>query len=90
MTQNKTNDSLSDMEFSTLDLQDSVRRGLINAKFTYCTPIQALTLPIGLQGGDVAGQAQTGTGKTATFLIALFTQILSNPPEKGRKKSRGF
>ena len=65
MSDSKTSNPLSDLAFSSLDLLPSVREGLSRAGFTYCTPIQALTLPPGLQGKDVAGQAQTGTGKTA-------------------------
>ena len=48
--------------------------------FTRCTPIQAQTLPVALAGHDVAGQAQTGTGKTAAFLIALFNRLLTEAP----------
>jgi ATP-dependent RNA helicase RhlB len=49
------------------------------AGFELCTPIQAETLPIALAGRDVAGQAQTGTGKTAAFLVALFSDLLKRP-----------
>ncbi|HSG65908.1 MAG TPA: DEAD/DEAH box helicase [Gammaproteobacteria bacterium] len=57
-------------------------RGVEAAGFSHCTPIQAKTLPIALAGRDVAGQAQTGTGKTAAFLIALFCQLDKQaPPE---------
>ena len=62
MSDPKTSNPLSDLAFSSLDLLPSVQEGLSQAGFTYCTPIQALTLPPGLQGKDVAGQAQTGTG----------------------------
>jgi ATP-dependent RNA helicase RhlB len=62
-----------------LDLPEAVRRGIADAEFTHCTPIQASTLPLALAGRDVAGQAQTGTGKTAAFLIATFTRLLQNP-----------
>ena len=54
-------------------------QGIVDAGFTYCTPIQAQTLPIALQGRDVAGQAQTGTGKTAAFLVALYQSLLTKP-----------
>ena len=57
-------------------------QGIIDAGFTYCTPIQAQTLPLALQGRDVAGQAQTGTGKTAAFLVALFQSLLSKPGDR--------
>jgi len=59
-------------------------QGIRDAGFTYCTPIQAQTLPAALQGRDIAGQAQTGTGKTAAFLVALFQSLLSKPAPSGR------
>jgi len=62
--------------FSTLDLPEPVLKGIEAAGFTHCTPIQELTLPTILEGRDVAGQAQTGTGKTAAFLIGCFTRLL--------------
>jgi ATP-dependent RNA helicase RhlB len=54
--------------------------GLDRLGYTHCTPIQERTLPITLAGRDVAGQAQTGTGKTAAFLISVFTRLLRTPP----------
>jgi ATP-dependent RNA helicase RhlB len=62
--------------FESFTLPDSVRAGLRGAGFTHCTPIQERALPIALAGRDVAGQAQTGTGKTAAFLITTFTRLL--------------
>ncbi len=70
------------MEFASLDLPESVMRGIQAAAFTTCTPIQEETLPIALRGRDVAGQAQTGTGKTAAFLIAIFTRLLRQPDRR--------
>ena len=64
--------------FDDFPLPDAVRAGLGAAGFTHCTPIQAKVLPLTLAGRDVAGQAQTGTGKTAAFLISLFTRLLEN------------
>ena len=58
--------------------------GIRDAGFTVCTPIQAQTLPIALAGRDVAGQAQTGTGKTAAFLVALYQSLLTRPPGPNR------
>ncbi|HYM42054.1 MAG TPA: DEAD/DEAH box helicase [Steroidobacteraceae bacterium] len=58
--------------------------GIRQAGFSQCTPIQAHTLPIALAGHDVAGQAQTGTGKTAAFLIALYQALLTRPAPHGR------
>ncbi|HEX4051671.1 MAG TPA: DEAD/DEAH box helicase [Steroidobacteraceae bacterium] len=75
---------LSSLTFSTLPLADSLMQGIVDAGFTYCTPIQAQTLPLALQGRDVAGQAQTGTGKTAAFLVALYQSLLTRPAPPGR------
>src|SRR5688572_9654105 len=75
---------LSDLEFSSLNLAESVARGIADAGFAHATPIQAETLPIALKGQDVAGQAQTGTGKTAAFLVALFNRLLTRPAEPTR------
>jgi ATP-dependent RNA helicase RhlB len=61
-----------------------MQAGIRDAGFTECTPIQAQTLPIALQGHDVAGQAQTGTGKTAAFLVALYQTLLKHPPHASR------
>src|ERR1700734_1121582 len=65
--------------FQSFGLAPLVMEGIRDAGFTVCTPIQAQTLPIALAGRDVAGQAQTGTGKTAAFLIALFNRLLTGP-----------
>jgi len=75
---------LSDLTFASLDLVPSVAQGIKDAGFVRATPVQAMTLPIALLGKDVAGQAQTGTGKTAAFLVALFQRLLTNPPAPGR------
>jgi len=50
-----------------------------------CTPIQAETLPVALAGKDVAGQAQTGTGKTAAFLVAVYNHLLTHEADEHRK-----
>ena len=76
MTENKLTKPLTDIDFPSLDLHPTIISGLGSAKFTHCTPIQALTLPVALRGDDVAGQAQTGTGKTAAFLLVIFNQLL--------------
>lgn len=77
---------LSDLRFDTLDLHSEIIAGVRDAGFEYCTPIQAGTLPIALKGEDVAGQAQTGTGKTAAFLIAAYQKLLSSPRENSDEK----
>ncbi len=65
--------------FSELVMPEALMAGVQTAGFTKCTPIQAGTLPLALQGKDVAGQAQTGTGKTAAFLLATFNRLLTEP-----------
>ena len=76
---------LTDITFSSFDLHPSLLAGLEAAGFTRCTPIQAMTLPVALAGRDVAGQAQTGTGKTLAFLIAAINRILTRPALAERK-----
>src|SRR5580700_6787681 len=75
---------LSQLTFDSLTIPESVKRGIAEQGFTRATPIQAQTLPIALAGRDVAGQAQTGTGKTAAFLIALFNRLLTGPASANR------
>lgn len=76
-----TTEHLSQQRFADLPLNPKVLSALQNKGFEYCTPIQALSLPITLQGKDVAGQAQTGTGKTMAFLTATFHHLLEHQPE---------
>ncbi len=73
--------------FDSLGLTPPVLQGIRDAGFAHCTPIQAQTLPIALAGRDVAGQAQTGTGKTAAFLVALYHTLLTHPAPAGRTKA---
>jgi ATP-dependent RNA helicase RhlB len=75
---------LSQLTFDSLIIPESVKHGIAEQGFTRATPIQAQTLPIALAGRDVAGQAQTGTGKTAAFLIALFNRLLTTPAAPNR------
>ncbi len=81
-----TTTHLSEVAFSDLDLDPTVLEGVVNAGFTQCTPIQAQTLPLAINGRDVAGQAQTGTGKSAAFLLAMFQKLVAHP-DKERKDS---
>jgi ATP-dependent RNA helicase RhlB len=76
---------LTDITFSSFELHPALQAGLEAAGFTRCTPIQALTLPITLAGRDVAGQAQTGTGKTLAFLVTVINRLLSKPALAERK-----
>jgi ATP-dependent RNA helicase RhlB len=70
---------LTDVSFSSFDLHPDLLAGLESAGFLRCTPIQALTLPLALAGRDIAGQAQTGTGKTLAFLVATIDRLLKRP-----------
>ena len=71
---NKTH--LTETKFSDLPLQEPILRGLDANGYTHCTPIQELTLPVSLTNKDIAGQAQTGTGKTLAFLLATFNRLM--------------
>ena len=70
---------LTETRFDEFNLPAEALAGLKDAGFEYCTPIQAQTLPVSLTGRDVAGQAQTGTGKTAAFLVTVLNGLLSEP-----------
>jgi len=70
--------------FHDLALDPRIMRAIAGLKFSYCTPIQALTLPGSLQGEDIIGRAQTGTGKSAAFLITIFARLLASPPKERR------
>lgn len=72
------------MDFEALNLPPPVLQGIRDAGFVRPTPIQEAALPLALRGKDVAGQSQTGTGKTAAFLIAIFTRLLREPERPGR------
>lgn len=79
---------LTDITFSDLDIPAVLMQGIEEAGFLKCTPVQAETLPLALQGRDVAGQAQTGTGKTAAFLIAVYKHLLTHTADAKRKPSQ--
>ena len=64
------------MQFTELDLEPAILRAIDDIGFEACTPIQSEALPLALAGHDVAGQAQTGTGKTAAFLLATLNRLL--------------
>lgn len=81
-------DQFSDTAFDDLPLAAPLKQAAREIGFEYCTPIQAACLPIALAGHDVAGQAQTGTGKTAAFLLALFHRLINEPPPANRKASQ--
>jgi ATP-dependent RNA helicase RhlB len=73
------------MKFEDLDLHSKIREGIRDAGFTQCTEVQEKTLLPSLKGKDVAVQSQTGTGKTAAFLITIFQLLLEDENFKGKK-----
>ena len=79
---------ITEQKFANLGLQPQVIKGLEQKGFEFCTPIQAQALPVLLAGRDIAGQAQTGTGKTLAFLTATFNHLLTTPENEGRKPTQ--
>ncbi|MBU0730508.1 MAG: DEAD/DEAH box helicase [Proteobacteria bacterium] len=71
--------------FHDLSLPNEIIHAIADTGFQYCTPIQAEMLSSTITGSDATGRAQTGTGKTAAFLITILTTILSKAPPQGRK-----
>ncbi|GLR72416.1 ATP-dependent RNA helicase RhlB [Agaribacter marinus] len=69
---------LTDTTFDSLPIHPQLLSALKEENYTQCTPIQEMSLPQLLAGQDIAGQAQTGTGKTMTFLLATFHHLLNN------------
>lgn len=79
---------LTDQHFDQYKLPESLLQGLNQAGFKQCTPIQAKSLPLSLDGIDVAGEAQTGTGKTIAFLVAVYNRLLTQPASPQRKPNQ--
>ena len=80
-----TEKHLTDQKFDDFNLADTLKKGVADAGFEFCTPIQASALPVALEGRDVAGQAQTGTGKTIAFLLACCNYLLITPVPENKK-----
>ena len=72
------------MYFDELDLSDDILDALDAMRFEECTPIQEQTIPIILEGGDLIACAQTGTGKTAAYLLPVIDRI-ADDPDRGDK-----
>ncbi|MGL4474820.1 MAG: DEAD/DEAH box helicase, partial [Shewanella sp.] len=79
---------LSTQKFANLPLHPQVLEALNENGFEFCTPIQAMSLPILLNHHDLAGQAQTGTGKTMAFLVATFNHLLTVADVEGRQTNQ--
>jgi len=82
------NHHLTETRFNSFDLDPYLLKGLDEAGYEFCTPIQAQSIPIALTGKDVAGEAQTGTGKTAAFMVACFNQLITKPSHDKRQKNQ--
>ncbi len=76
--------------FTDFDLPNELNRAIDDLGFTRCTPVQTATLPYSIDGRDIIAQAQTGTGKTAAFLISIITYHLENPELKERVAGTPF
>ena len=72
------------MRFQDFDLPSEVLHGIADLGFQYCTEIQALSLQNALDGKNIAGKAQTGSGKTAAFLVAILTRYLRTPESRAK------
>lgn len=81
---------LTEHRFIDFPIHTNVLNALNSKGFEYCTPIQAKTFPITLNGNDIAGQAQTGTGKTLAFLIATFNHLLNHEIETAKNQPRAL
>ena len=79
-----------DSEFAKLDLPDPINRAIARLSFNDCTPVQREVLPHALDGHDIIAQAQTGTGKTAAFLLTLIGYHLENPEDEPRRNGTPF
>ena len=71
--------------FHDFDLPSEVMHGIADLGFKYCTEIQALSLEQALAGKNIAGKAQTGSGKTAAFLVAILTRYLRTPENRAKQ-----
>lgn len=87
---NTMSNHLTEHRFIDFPIHANVLNALDSKGFEFCTPIQAKTFPITLKGKDIAGQAQTGTGKTLAFLIATFNHLLNNEIETPKNQPRAL
>ena len=76
------------VRFHDLNLPEPILHSVADLKYQYCTPVQAGILPSALTGRDAIGKAQTGTGKSAAFLITIFSHMFNNPIKGGPPKGQ--
>ena len=82
---NDKNQHLTNSKFTDFALPEPLQKAISELGFVYCTPIQAKSLPVILNNHNIIGQADTGTGKTATFLIATINRLLKQSSENQTK-----
>jgi ATP-dependent RNA helicase RhlB len=91
MTESEHSNSLfTDQTFTDLDLPEPIQRAVDEQGFTHLTRVQAEVLPMALEGRDVVAQAQTGSGKTAAYLLTIFAHILRTPRESSPETPRAL
>jgi ATP-dependent RNA helicase RhlB len=73
------------MDYSELNMHPDLARGVAEAGYVTCMPVQAAVFPHAFTGEDIYAQSQTGTGKTAAFLISIFQRIMTDPASRKRK-----
>ena len=77
------------MKFEELNIKPEILRAVEDMGFEEATPIQSQAIPVMESGVDMIGQAQTGTGKTATFAIPILQHLLADRSEENRSETRG-
>ncbi|MFW6387462.1 MAG: DEAD/DEAH box helicase [Thermodesulfobacteriota bacterium] len=73
------------MRFEELEIPEQLRNGIAAQGFTQLTDVQERAIPLALEGRDIAAQAQTGTGKTAAFIISLYTRLMNSSSSSGKQ-----
>jgi len=73
------------MDFTEFNLNENLLKGLSSAGYVTCTPVQEQVLKTALDGSDLYVQSQTGTGKTAAYLVSILQELLSEEKNKGKK-----
>jgi len=73
------------MKFTDFNLDGGLQEGLAEAGYITCTPVQEQVLQNGLEGADLYVQSQTGTGKTAAYLLPILQRLISDPALAGKK-----
>lgn len=73
------------VDYSELTLDERVQQGVAGAGYVTCTPVQEQVLSVALDGSDVYVQSQTGTGKTAAYLVTVFQELLAAPEKQGKQ-----